>query len=393
MGEHLTLADVCLQITDCEHKTAPAAPRGTEYGYSVGTPCIKNGRLLLDAAKRVDRATYEKWTARAVPQKDDIILTREAPVGEAALLDGNSRVCLGQRTVLLRPDPLKIDPRFLHYLLLSPALQERMRIRAEGSTVPHLNVGDIRSLQLGELPPLREQHVTAAILGALDDKIAVNERIARSCDELRALRFVDFIQSSPSKVIERPLSSFADFVNGRAFTKNATGTGRMVIRIAEINSGPGGSTVYNDIDVPDRHLARPGDVLFAWSGSLTVARWFRPEAIVNQHIFKVIPRDGLPNWLLFELIRTKLKKFQSIAADKATTMGHIQRRHLDEPVSAPADDVVSRLDSQLGPLWERALTAEQESLTLAALRDTLLPKLMSGELRVRDAEKAVEEAL
>src|SRR5690606_18060292 len=92
MGEHLTLADVCLQITDCEHKTAPAAPRGTEYGYSVGTPCIKNGRLLLDAAKRVDRATYEKWTARAVPQKDDIILTREAPVGEAALLDGNSRV-------------------------------------------------------------------------------------------------------------------------------------------------------------------------------------------------------------------------------------------------------------------------------------------------------------
>src|SRR5690606_16903207 len=114
MGEHLTLADVCLQITDCEHKTAPAAPRGTEYGYSVGTPCIKNGRLLLDAAKRVDRATYEKWTARAVPQKDDIILTREAPVGESALLDGNSRVCLGQRTVLLRPDPLKIDPRFLH---------------------------------------------------------------------------------------------------------------------------------------------------------------------------------------------------------------------------------------------------------------------------------------
>ena len=356
---------------------------------------IGQGRIRWDNAKLWPADEFNVHKQYQL-QAGDVVLAMDRPWIEAGLKCAEIRAddvpsLLVQRVARLRALP-GLDQRYLAYLIRSPRFTDYVLGVQTGTAVPHISAAQIRDFEFC-LPPLRTQQAIAAVLGALDDKIAVNERIARSCDELRALRFVDFIQSSPSKVIERPLSSFADFVNGRAFTKNATGTGRMVIRIAEINSGPGGSTVYNDIDVPDRHLARPGDVLFAWSGSLTVARWFRPEAIVNQHIFKVIPRDGLPNWLLFELIRTKLKKFQSIAADKATTMGHIQRRHLDEPVSAPADDVVSRLDSQLGPLWERALTAEQESLTLAALRDTLLPKLISGELRVRDAEKAVEEAL
>ena len=165
----------------------------------------------------------------------------------------------------------------------------------------------------------------------------------------------------------------------------------MVIRIAEINSGPGASTVYNDIDLPDVHLARPGDVLFAWSGSLAVARWYRPEAIVNQHIFKVIPNAGVPVWLAYELVQEKLADFKGIAAGKATTMGHIQRHHLDEPVPAPKKEYIATLDSELRPLWDRALAAEQESLTLAEFRDTLLPRLMSGEIRVRDAERIVED--
>ena len=166
----------------------------------------------------------------------------------------------------------------------------------------------------------------------------------------------------------------------------------MVLRIAEINSGPGASTIYNDVDVPDVHLARPGDVLFAWSGSLAVTRWYRPEAIVNQHIFKVIPNAGVPVWLAYELLQEKLADFKSIAAGKATTMGHIQRRHLDEPVPAPKWNHMAALDTELGPLWDCALAAEQESLKLAEFRDTLLPKLMSGEIRVRDAERIVEDA-
>jgi type I restriction enzyme S subunit len=387
-----TLDDVCLQVVDCEHKTAPAAAPGQEYGFSIGTPDIRDGRLLLNSAKQVDCATFSEWTLRASPRAEDIVLTREAPVGEAAFLDGAVPVCLGQRTVLLRPNPAKIIPRYLHYRLLAPTLQKRMHAQAEGSTVAHLNVLAIRRLALGTLPGLPEQRLIAATLGALDDKIAVNDRIVLVCDQLRTMKLGEWVRSNPLGTLERSLSSLAKFVNGRAFTKDASGAGRMVIRIAEINSGPGASTVYSDIEVPDQHLARPGEVLFAWSGSLTVARWFRPEAIINQHIFKVIPNEGVPAWLAFELVQTKLAMFRDIAADKATTMGHIQRRHLDEPVTVPTASSLARLDAELGPFWDRALAAEQESLTLAELRDTLLPRLMSGEIRVRDAEKVVEEA-
>lgn len=167
----------------------------------------------------------------------------------------------------------------------------------------------------------------------------------------------------------------------------------MVIRIAELNSGPGGATIYNDLDVPEQHLARPGDLLFAWSGSLTVRRWFREEAIVNQHIFKVIPKADVPIWLVHAHLLRLLDEFRGIAADKATTMGHIQRRHLEVQVPVLSEDALVELRHRCGPLWRRALAAERETLVLTALRDTLLPPLVSGRLRVTEAESLVGEAV
>ncbi len=236
-------------------------------------------------------------------------------------------------------------------------------------------------------PPVGEQQAIAEVLGALDDKIAANAALARSADELMHVEF----RAMP-KARDVPLSATAEFVNGKAFTKGASGTGRVVVRIAELNNGISASTVYSDAIVDEKHVARPGDVLFAWSGSLTLHRWFRAEAIVNQHIFKVIPRVGYPTWLVYELLRHKLDDYRAIAADKATTMGHIQRHHLDESVDTPSSEVIDRLDALMSDLWSCALSAEQESLTLMAIRDALLPQLMSGKLRVRDAENILSEA-
>ena len=179
-----------------------------------------------------------------------------------------------------------------------------------------------------------------------------------------------------------PVSSLARFVNGGAFTKNASGTGRMVIRIAELNGGPGGSTVYSDIEVPDEKTARSGDILMSWSGSLDVYRWSREDAIINQHIFKVIP-GRYPAWLVFDRLDAVIEVFQGIAKDKATTMGHIQRGHLESTlVELPPADEIRGLDAALGALWDRLLLAEREALRLAALRDALLPELLSGRIRV-----------
>jgi type I restriction enzyme S subunit len=166
-----------------------------------------------------------------------------------------------------------------------------------------------------------------------------------------------------------------------------------VVRIAELNSGIGASTVWNDIEVPDDNTARPGDLLFAWSGSLTAARWYRPEAIVNQHIFKVIPNGATPMWLVNQTVHERLDEFKAIAADKATTMGHIQRRHLDDLVRIPTSADVKRLDELMTGLWDAALAAEIENLQLTVARDQLLPLLMAGKVRVEDAEKSVEGVL
>ncbi len=183
------------------------------------------------------------------------------------------------------------------------------------------------------------------------------------------------------------IADLARYVNGRAFTKGATGTGRMVIRIAELNSGPGGSTVYHEIAVAPENVAQPGDLLFAWSGSLDVYRWHRDEALINQHIFKVIC-DAFPQWFVHHALREAMPFFQDVAADKATTMGHIKREHLSEAkLALPPDKLLTVASRVIEPLYAKQLANDRESLTLAALRDTLLPKLLSGELRVNAAEK------
>jgi type I restriction enzyme S subunit len=276
-----------------------------------------------------------------------------------------------------------IDQKWAYYSLLISDINGL----DSGSAVPSTTRESFYSLPV-LVPGLPEQRAIAEVLGALDDKIAANTELVATTDQLSRALFKSIAVES----VQAPLSSTARFVNGKAFTKGASGTGRTVIRIAELTSGIGGSTVFSDAEVGGDHVAGPGDILFAWSGSLTLHRWFRIEGIVNQHIFKVIPA-GYPSWLVYELLRERLDYFRGIAADKATTMGHIQRRHLDELVGVPSNSAIARMDLLMTSLWERALIAEQERESLAATRDVLLPQLMSGKLRVKDAEKVLEGVL
>lgn len=336
---------------------------------------------------------HQKVIGSKISRPGDVVLTVKGTVGRVALMPPEGPgFAYSPQLCYFRPaanGPLR--SRYLYYWFKSTEFWNQAdALKGQTDMADYLSLSDIEALKIW-IPSLDRQDGIIDVLGSIDDKIAVNERIVRACDGLRILRLEHWMKSNPELADERPLSSLAEFINGRAFTKDASGTGRMVIRIAEISSGPGGSTVYNDINVPDVHLVRPGDLLFSWSGSLAIARWFRPEGIVNQHIFKVVPAAGIPMWLICELINSKLAMFKGIAADKATTMGHIQRRHLDEMVSIPVQERVPELDAFLGPLWDRALLAEQESLNLAELRDALLPRLMSGVIRVRDAEKIVED--
>jgi type I restriction enzyme S subunit len=359
-------------------------PMVEEY-RDTGVPFLRSQnvrphRIDLQDIKFIDDA-FHATLKKSTLTPGDVVTVRTGKPGTTAVVPEWLSVANCSDLVITRPGP-DLDSRWLSYYM-NWVIESHIAGHLVGAVQQHFNVKSAKGLVL-ILPSRKEQQAIAEVLGALDDKIAANVRLVSTLEELSSL---SYRRLAAGGVIV-PLSSLARFVNGKAFTKGASGTGRVVVRIAELNSGLGGSTVYNDIDVADDHVARPGDLLFAWSGSLTVARWYRPEAIVNQHIFKVIP-SGRPMWLVGQALRTKLTEFKAIAADKATTMGHIQRRHLDEPVAIPEENEIGRMDGLMAGLWNRALASEQETLHLERTRDALLPLLVSGKVRVKDAEKLV----
>lgn len=400
MSDPVTLNDVCSLIVDCEHKTAPSAAQGHEYGYSVGTPNIRNGRLLLSSAKRVDRQTFDAWSGRARPQKDDIILTREAPAGEAAFLDGTVPICLGQRTVLLRPDPERIVPRFLHYRLLGPAVQERIQARAGGSTVSHLNVHDVRRLVLDDVPSRYEQNAIATLLGALDDKIAHNERIEATHETIlrarfdalemdvdsevgRSTRASELIEFNP--VLPPPPPAGAVYLDMSALPTGAARVQRWSWR--KPKSGTrfvNGCTVMARI-TPCLENGKTAFIDFMQEGEVGVGS---TEFIVMR------ARDGIPAHLPYFLARSQ--RFRTHAIRNMVGSSGRQRVNytqlVDFPLAQPDDNKLYAFDQAARTAFDHMRSIGAESRVLAQLRDTLLPKLMSGEIRVRDAEKVVEEA-
>ncbi len=169
----MKLIDVCELIVDCPHSTAKDEGHGIPL---VRTPNIGKGRLDLSGAHRVSEVVYNQRIERAVPKAGDLILAREAPVGNVALIMPGQKVCLGQRVVLIRPDKTKADAAYLTYYLLSDEVQHRLKNNANGAVVAHLNMNEIRNLVI-DLPEISIQKRIATVLSSLDDKIALNNRI------------------------------------------------------------------------------------------------------------------------------------------------------------------------------------------------------------------------
>lgn len=374
--ESKTLGDLC------SLQAGGAFPRSEQGHVSGDYPFIKVSDMTLPANnKRIVEAN--NWVSIEAAERMRLKLVPAGAIAFAKIGEGLKAERLRQITrptamdnnmMAAVPKPGKVDERFLLYLIESVNIASW----AQGSALPYLSQTVLSEIPV-RVPGLPEQRAIAATLGALDDKIESNRRTIALIPQLVRAR----VDASLSQASDRiAVAELARFVNGGAYTKGATGTGRMVIRIAELNSGPGGSTVYNDIDVPDEKVARAGDILMSWSGSLGVYRWFRDEAIVNQHIFKVIP-TGYPAWLVFDRLDAVMPIFRGVAADKATTMGHIQRGHLESTnVEIPVVSEIEQLNEMLSPLWGRLLSAEREVVRLTKLRDALLPELLSGRMRV-----------
>jgi type I restriction enzyme S subunit len=354
---------------------APAGSSVNEDG--IGTPFYRSGEF------GEIRPSTKVWTTtplRTSTEEDVWVCVVGANAGQVNL---GANGAIGRSIGAIATGP-NLDQRFLYYFLKTQEMA--MRNASQGSVQAVITKTHLARLEV-PYPTIEEQRAISATLRALDDKIESNQRLIEIVPRL--IRAV-VGQALSVESVEIPVTGLASFVNGGAYTKGASGSGRLVIRIAELNSGPGASTVYSNIEVPDDKTAQPGDLLMSWSGSLGMYRWFRDEAIINQHIFKVLPSDGYPAWLVFDRLDYVMPVFQGIAKDKATTMGHIQRGHLESTtVHIPTPNSVAMLDHQLAPLWDRLLLAEREDVKLSALRDALLPELLSGRVRVSEAAEAV----
>lgn len=170
------IEEACELIVDCINKTAPIVDYSTPYKM-IRTSNIRNGRINLGGTKCVDEETYKKWTRRATVVAGDVLLTREAPIGEVGYVQSNDPIFLGQRIMQYRANPALLDSRFLLYAFLSPSLQHQFgAYEGSGSVVSHIRVGDCFKFKV-PLPPLPKQRAISHLLGAIDDKIEINSKI------------------------------------------------------------------------------------------------------------------------------------------------------------------------------------------------------------------------
>lgn len=384
MSKVLTLGDVA-SIVDCEHKTAPISENGSYF--AVGTPAMKGNLISFAEARRIDEGTFLEWTTRLRPVHGDLLLAREAPVGPVVRIPPAENVAPGQRTVLIRPDDNQVDGLFLFYLLISPMMQRRMGTLAAGSTVAHLNVADVRNLQLPPLPHPATQRGIGEVLGALDDKIAANRKISDSSNALIAFQVAARLQ------IATPLSEAPiHFIFGEAFSGaqfSEPGQGRPLIRIRDLKSQQ--CQVWTTEQRPRETAVSPGDLLIGMDAEFRATRWSGPKGVLNQRVM-MAKSDELGHPITQIALRETLARIER--SKSGTTVIHLNKSDLDrEFVMLPAAGDLKELRGIVDPLWARATLAEVESRTLTAVRDELLPQLMSGRITVKDAERRVEEEI
>lgn len=313
------------------------------------------------------------------------------------------------------------DPRFVYYVVSNQSFTDYLTARAHGSAYPAVSVAVIEEAAL-LVPPYDVQQSIGAVLGALDDKIEQNRRAARALERLaRAIFrawFVDFepvkakaegatsFTSMPREVFDalptrfvdsdigpvpegwevKPIAKIAAFLNGLALQKfppRGDGDDLRVIKIAQLRKGSTEGADWANGDVPKKYVIRDRDLLFSWSGTLEATFWFGGTGALNQHLFRVTS-ERYPSWLCLLWIRQHLPWFRAIAASKATTMGHIKRGHLQEAqVAVPPAPILQAADGVLGAMYELHAALMIESRRLGAMRDLLLPNLLSGDVRVR----------
>ena len=398
----MILSDVCEFIVDCPHSTAPDEGEGYPL---IRTPNVGKGRLDLNGVHRVSESVYKQRIQRGAPRANDLIFAREAPAGNVALVQENQTVCLGQRTVLIRPNVQKVNPRYLVYYLLSPKPQYELLGTANGATVAHVNLPAIRNLKI-ELPDKAVQDKIGTILVTYDDLIENNQKQIKLLEEAAQRLYKEW---------------FVDLrFPGHENTKIVDGVpeGWQIASIADICDTVGGGTPSTKI----QSYYEKGDILWVIPTDITrnfslalldTEKKITPEGLknssakmlpaetilmtsrasvgffgmckyevcTNQGFISCIPkRENLQMYLLFNL-KSRVEEIRQKAG--GSTYLEISKTVFRElKIILPKDEVLAEYQKNVHDIFDEIYCRSEMIKSLVDMRNRLLPKLMSGEVEV-----------
>ena len=426
-----TLGNVLASLVD--HRGRTPKKLGVDFTASgvpvISAKNIRDGRLVMDDVRFVSEDVFHRWMPERL-EVGDVLLTSEAPLGEAAYLHDRADMCLGQRLFALRANPELLHSRYLYYLVRSADFRSRLDARATGTTAEGIRQSQLVKVEV-ELPALEYQVENADLLGALDDKIDVNRRISETLEEIaRALFtswFVDFdlvrgtatvpegirrlfpdrlVDSSIGPVPEgwevAPLGEHVEVTRGLSYTgAGLADEGMPMHNLNSIREGGG----YKETGIKhyvgeyrERDRVRPGDVIVANTDLTQNARVIGYPAIVpssfgddglySHHLYRLRPLESspvTPHWFYLLLVARRIHQ-QIVGYTNGTTVNMLPKDGLTRPlIAVPPHALVERFDAIVAPMFDQQEALTAESKTLAALRDTLLPKLISGDLRLPHA--------
>ncbi|MEX6290637.1 restriction endonuclease subunit S [Staphylococcus saprophyticus] len=384
-----------------------------EYIVYLDTKNLTNGKFeeLVYFNKSKDKIPSR---ARRIVQKNDILISTVRPNQKhyGFITKDKENYIVSTGFAVITPDETKVNPYFLYKYLTLDSITNYLQNIAENSTsaYPAIKPSVLSELSI-ILPDKTIQDYISKLLRSIDDKIDLNEQIIANLEELSQTLFkrwfVDFefpdengnpYKSNGGEMVDselgaipkgwnvKNLDDIANYMNGLAMQKFKPTDNQNSLPVVKIKELKNGSTDENSnrctSEIPEKALIVDGDIIFSWSATLLVKMWCGGKAGLNQHLFKV-SSDKYPKWFYYYWTKRYIDYFIGIANDKATTMGHINRKHLSHAkILTPNDQTLEKFSRTFDDLLEKELSVSKESKRLTELRDTLLPKLMSGEIEI-----------
>jgi type I restriction enzyme S subunit len=393
------LSDICELIVDCPHSTA--VDEGNGYPL-VRTPNIGKGRLIYQGMHRVSEDVYLQRNKRATPQEDDLIFAREATAGNVALIQQGEKVCLGQRTVLIRPNKALVNPAFLTYFLLAPKQQYNLLSTANGATVAHVNLPTIRNLKL-ELPDLAVQRRIAEALSRYDALIENYQRQIKLLEEaaqrLYKEWFVDLrfpghqstpiINNLPQSWQKKKLGEIGKVITGKTPStskKENYGGSIPFITIPDMHNGiyPDSSLFLSDIGANSQRgkFIPPNSLMVSCIGTAGLVCISKENCQTNQQINTLVLEDKGALYYLYFVLRSLKEHLVNLGSNGATMTNVNKTKFESIEIMFPCKSLIESFYVEVKNHFECIKNLSYQIRNLSEARDRLLPKLMNAEIEV-----------